>query len=180
MYLFWWRRFFFSLVLLCLFSRREIAMNKIFDDDSALNERNKNKCFSSAIQAKDLDAFCAKSIEPQSTLGYFVLEILTLFSFVFTLALICSLSKRPRHCKRKELNTSLHTHFDFKMCERLTHICIILYLQLNQSRFAKRGLITADRRYSFALIALFLHNCSISVFGRKLTFLIQWYRLASQ
>ena len=74
-------------------------MNKIFDDDSALNETDKASVFQVQFKQKTLDAFRAKSIEPQSTLGYFVLEILTLVSFVFTLALICSLSKRPRHCK---------------------------------------------------------------------------------
>ena len=118
LYLFWRRRFFFGLVDLWFFFRREIAINQIFDDHSALEQRKQNECFSleKAIQTKTINVFGAKIIEIiikfclfvcQSTLGYFVPEILTLFSFVFTLAVLCSLSTRPRHWKIKKWDTSL-------------------------------------------------------------------------
>ena len=87
-------------------------MNQIFDDDSALEQRKQNDYFFSekTIQVKNINVFGAKSIEPQSTLGSFApAEILTLFSFVLTLTVFCPLSKCPRHCERKELNTSLLT-----------------------------------------------------------------------
>ena len=85
-------------------------------------------------QNYQMNVFGAKGIEPQSTLGYFVSEILTLFSFVFTLAVFCSLSKRPRHCKRKELNTSVFIYTLIlirKMRERLTQDMYEKILALN-------------------------------------------------
>ena len=92
-------------------------MNKIFDDDSALKQKKQNECFSPEKEI-NIHEFRAISIQPRRT-PLFCPGILTLFSFVFTLVVIGSLSNRPRHCKRKELSKIfLHIHFNVNIYMR--------------------------------------------------------------
>ena len=99
-------------------------MNQIFNDGSALNERNGTGVFiKSAIQAKTSNEFRATSIKTQSTLGYFVLKKSYSLLVCFHSGSILFSFKTSKTLQKKGIeHRSFHMHFNIKMCERLIHM----------------------------------------------------------